>query len=194
MTAKKKRVDKRPRTGEGCGHGKGRKFTKEIWETPEHREKMKERDAKIKQMRKADPWSTTHWGVPFGIGGKKAAIPLWRAAHELADKYLDFMKTTGQAPSTMDVTVVDEPNIIPHTSLVVPESDEEKAIMVLREAFVIALGPTAIPDKLKAINTVLMYTKTKPEAVSRLKVEKAEDFLDLIAEVRSTDDDDAEAD
>jgi hypothetical protein len=43
---------------------------------------------------------------------------------------------------------------------------------------------------------VLAYTKTKPEAQHKLRVEKAEDFLDLIAEVRSPCGrrDDAEAD
>jgi seryl-tRNA synthetase len=165
-------------------NGKGRQFSKDLWDTPEHRQKMKERDAKLKQMRKEDPWSTASWGIPRGKG-KADAIPLWRAAHNLADQYLDYMKKTDQAPSDMDVTVVDRPNIIPHTAMVIPESDEEKAVVMLREAFLIAVGPTAIPDKLKAINTVLTYTKTKPEAVSRLKVEKAEDFLDLIAEVRA---------
>lgn len=150
---------------------------------------MKVRDANLKKMRKDDPWAVKTWGVPLGIGGKKAAIPLWRAAHGLADKYLDYMKKTDQAPSDMDVTVVERPNIIPHTQMVIPESDEEKAVVMLREAFLLAVGPTAIPEKIKAINTVLAYTKTKPEAVSRLKVEKAEDFLDLIAEVRATDDD-----
>lgn len=149
---------------------------------------MKERDAALRKLRKEDPWATTGWGVPFGKGGKKNAIPLWRAAHNLADKYLDYMKKTDQAPSDMDVTVVDRPNVIPHTAMVIPESDEEKAVVMLREAFLLAIGPTAIPEKLKAINTVLAYTKTKPEAVSRLKVEKAEDFLDLIAEVRTEDD------
>ena len=150
---------------------------------------MKERDAATKQLHKDDPWRMKSWGVPLGKGGKKAAIPLWRAAHNLADKYLDYMKRTDQAPSDMDVTVVERPNIIPHTEMVIPESDEEKAVVMLREAFLLAVGPTAIPEKLKAINTVLAYTKTKPEAVSRLKVEKAEDFLDLIAEVRTTEDD-----
>jgi hypothetical protein len=73
--------------------------------------------------------------------------------------------------------------------MVIPESDEEKAIIALREAFLLAVGPTAIPEKLKAINTVLAYTKPKPESSTKLRVEKAEDFLDLIAEVRATDDD-----
>ena len=166
-------------------------YTKELWQDPEWREKMKERDANTKAQRKADPWSTAPWGIPRGK--KKAdAIPLWRAAHKLADKYLDYMKKTDQAPSDMDVTVVERPNIIPHTAMVVPDSEEEMAVIALREAFLLCVGPTALPEKLKAINTVLTYTKTKPESVSKLRVEKAEDFLDLIAEVRATDDTEAD--
>jgi hypothetical protein len=155
---------------------------------------MKERDEKLKQLRKDDPWAVKTWGVPLGIGGKKAAIPLWRTAHQLADKYLDYMKKTNQAPSDMDVKVIERPNIIPHTEMVVPSSEEEMAVIALREAFLLAVGPTALPEKLKAITTVLTYTKPKPESSTKLRVEKAEDFLDLIAEVRSTDDDDTEAD
>jgi hypothetical protein len=165
------------------------KFTKEQWSDPEYRARMKERDAKTKQLRKDDPWAVKTWGVPLGIGGKKKAIPLWRAAHKLADKYLDYMKKTDQAPSDMDVTVVERPNIIPHTEMVVPDSDEEMAVIALREAFLLAVGPTAIPEKMKAINTVLAYTKPKPESSTKLRVEKAEDFLDLIAEVRAPNDD-----
>jgi hypothetical protein len=150
---------------------------------------MKERDAKTKQLRKDDPWAVKPWGIPLNIGGKKAAIPLWRAAHKLADKYLDYMKKTGQAPSDMDVKVIDRPNVMPHTEYVVPDSEEEMAVIALRELFLIAVGPTALPEKIKAANAVLAYTKTKPESSTKLRVEKAEDFLDLIAEVRSTNDD-----
>jgi hypothetical protein len=91
----------------------------------------------------------------------------------------------------MDVTVVDRPGVIPHTEMVVPDSDEEKAVLALRELFLLAIGPTAIPEKIKAANAVLAYTKPKPESSTKLRVEKAEDFLDLIAEVRAPNDDDA---
>jgi hypothetical protein len=174
-------------------------FSKELWATPEHRERMKVRDANHKQLYKDDPWRMKSWGIPCNKKGQKTkeearaakakAHEQWRAAHKLADKYLDYMKKTDQAPSSMDVKVVDENGIMPHTEMVVPETEEEMAIVALREAFLLCVGPTALPSKLQAINTVLAYTKTKPEAVSRLKVEKAEDFLDLIAEVRSPDDD-----
>jgi hypothetical protein len=180
------------------------KFTKEQWADPEYRARMKERDAKTKQMRKDDPWAIKSWGVPQNKKGKKTpaerkaakakAIKQWRAAHKLADKYLDYMKRTDQAPSDMDVTVVDKPGVIPHTEMVVPDSDEEKAVLALRELFLLAIGPTAIPEKIKAANAVLAYTKPKPESSTKVRVEKAEDFLDLIAEVRAPNDDDAEAD
>lgn len=177
-------------------------FTKERWEDSEYRARMKERDAKTKQLRKDDPWAVKSWGVPQNKSGKKTpaekkaakakAIRQWGAAHKLANKYLDYMKKTDQAPSDMDVTVVKRPNIIPHTEMVVPESDEEKAVVALREAFLLAIGPTAIPEKLKAISLVMTYTKPKPESTTKLRVEKAEDFLDLIADVKAPND--AEAD
>lgn len=158
---------------------------------------MKERDAKTKQMRKDDPWATTAWGVPQNKSGKKTpaekkkakakAIRQWGAAHKLADKYLDYMKKTDQAPSDMDVTVVKRPNIIPHTEMKVPDTEEEMAVLALRELFLLAVGPTALPEKIKAANSVLAYTKPKPESSTKLRVEKAEDFLDLIAEVKNVD-------
>lgn len=166
-------------------------FTKEQWDTPDGRALQAARAETANNIRKSDPWRMAPWGVPHGM--KKAeAIPLWRAAHSLADQYLEYMKKTDQAPSDMDVTVVERPNILPHTAPVVPESDEEKAGIALREAFLLAVGPTAIPEKLKAINTVLTYTRPKPESSTKLRVEKAEDFLDLIAEVRSPDDSEAD--
>ena len=177
----------------------GRPFTKEQWQDPEHRARMKERDANLKRMREEDPWAFKSWGVPQNKSGrktpeqrkaaKKKAIRQWGAAHKLADKYLDYMKRTDQAPSNVDVTVVKRPNIIPHTEMKVPDTEEEMAVIALRELFLLAVGPTAIPEKIKAANAVLAYTKTKPESSTKLRVEKAEDFLDLIAEVRETSDD-----
>jgi hypothetical protein len=180
-------------------------YTKEQWADPAFRERMKERDANLKRLRaEADPWRIKPWGIPCNIKGKKTqaerkaaradAMDNWRAAHKDADKYLDYMKKTNQAPSNMAVRVIDENGVMPHTEMVVPETEEEMAIIALREAFLLCVGPTAIPEKLKAISLVMTYTKPKPESQHKLRVEKAEDFLDLIADVRATDDDDAEAD
>lgn len=177
----------------------GKLFTKELWETPEHREKMAKVVAARLQRIKDDPWAMRPWGLPCNRKGKKTkaeakaakakAHTQWRAAHQLADKYLDYMKKTDQAPSTMDVKVVDERGVMPHTEMVIPETDEEMAVIALREAFLLAVGPTALPEKLKAISIVISYTKPKPESSTKLRVEKAEDFLDLIAEVRDSGDD-----
>jgi len=65
--------------------------------------------------------------------------------------------------------------------LLIPETDSGKAEAALREAFVLAIGPTDQKIKIQAINTVLNFTKSKPEAKSKLTIEKAEDFLDLVA-------------
>jgi hypothetical protein len=66
-------------------------------------------------------------------------------------------------------------------SLVVPDSDAGKAEAALREAFVLAVGPTDQKIKIQAINTVLNFTKSKPESKSKLTLDKAEDFLSMVA-------------
>jgi hypothetical protein len=184
-------------------------FTEEYWTTPEGQAAQEKRFETSAQRRREDPWAyAPHWGIParkpqFAKDPtkhtkrripKREAVKQWKTAQQLADKFVEYLKETDQAPSDMkDVKVISKRHMVPHVDYVVPDSDEEKAVVALREAFLLAIGPTALPEKLKAINTVLMYTKTKPESSTKLRVEKAEDFLDLIADVRATDDD-AEAD
>lgn len=64
----------------------------------------------------------------------------------------------------------------------IPATDAGKAEAALREAFVMAIGPTDKKIKIQAINTVLAYTKSRPEAKSKLTLDKAEDFLAAIAD------------
>lgn len=64
---------------------------------------------------------------------------------------------------------------------VIPDTDAGMAEKALREAFVLAVGPTAMQYKMAAINTVLAYTKSKPESKSKLTLDKAEDFLAEVA-------------
>jgi hypothetical protein len=45
---------------------------------------------------------------------------------------------------------------------------------------VLAVGPSDQKIKIQAINTVLNFTKSKPESKSKLTLNKAEDFLDEI--------------
>jgi hypothetical protein len=63
----------------------------------------------------------------------------------------------------------------------VPETDSGKAEAALREAFVLAIGPTDYKTKTAAISLVLAYTKSKPEAKSKLTLNAAEDFLSIVA-------------
>ena len=55
-----------------------------------------------------------------------------------------------------------------------PSTDTGKAEAALREAFVLAVGPSEQKIKIQAINTVLNFTKSKPETKSKLTLTKAE--------------------
>jgi hypothetical protein len=66
-------------------------------------------------------------------------------------------------------------------TFLIPTDDAGKAEAALREAFVLAVGPTDQKIKIQAINTVLNFTKSKPEAKSKLTLDKSEDFLAMIA-------------
>jgi hypothetical protein len=48
----------------------------------------------------------------------------------------------------------------------------------LREAFVLAVGPSGPAVKAAAINTVLTFTKARPATKTRLRQGAATDFLD----------------
>jgi hypothetical protein len=66
-------------------------------------------------------------------------------------------------------------------------TDEGKAEAALKEAFVLAVGPSDQKIKIQAINTVLNFTKSKPESRSKLTLNKAEDFLDALRMTELTD-------
>ena len=67
------------------------------------------------------------------------------------------------------------------TPVVVPDTEAGMAEAGLREVCVLALGPTDQKIKIAALNTLLAYTKSKPESKSKLTLDKAEDFLDAVA-------------
>jgi hypothetical protein len=64
----------------------------------------------------------------------------------------------------------------------IPTTDAAMAEAALREAFAHAIGPCDQKIKIQYINTVLAYTKAKPETRSKLTLDKAEAFLDAVAE------------
>ena len=76
---------------------------------------------------------------------KADALKLWAEARAQAGEFMSTLETKGIVASTP-----------------VPDSDEEKAKVVLHELTVLALGPTERRAKLRAMRLVLAYTKEKP--------------------------------
>lgn len=158
---------------------------KELWQDPEFRRRMKERDDRAREDAKNNPMKYSRLGVPDGMT-RKMVKPLWERAYALADKFIQIMKDTGQLTDE-DVTVITAGDVVTSaegvtiSTVSVPTTDAAKAEAALREAFVLAVGPTDQKIKIQAINTVLNFTKSKPEAKSKLTLDKAEDFLTLVA-------------
>lgn len=132
---------------------------------------------KMAEMRKLDPARFNRNGVPDGMR-RAQAEPLWAKARALADKFIGIMKEQGELPSD-EVVEVTEDGVTQYVT--VPGSDGGKAEAALKEAFVLAVGPSDQKIKIQAINTVLNFTKSKPEAKSKLTLNRAEDFLAEIA-------------
>jgi hypothetical protein len=154
---------------------------KELWQTPEFRERMKLRDEARVAAAKINPQHFYRHGIPDGMRRRDAA-PLWEQAEALADRFIQIMKDQGELPDEIvEVVSVDEDGKVEKTEVAVPVSDIGKAERALREAFVLAVGPSTQNIKIQAINTVLNFTKSKPESKSKLTLNKAEDFLDEIA-------------
>jgi len=66
--------------------------------------------------------------------------------------------------------------------LVIPDTDAGKAEVLLREAFIMGASPGDKKVRLAAINTVLNFTKSKPESKSKVTLDRAEDFLAAVAD------------
>jgi hypothetical protein len=150
------------------------KRLKELWQTPEFQEKMRLRNEKVAELRKLDPAKFNRHGVPDGMR-REQVEPLWDRARELADRFIDIMKEQGELPD--EVILIDTGGDEMH-EVRVPATETGKAEAALREAFVLAVGPSDQKIKIQAINTVLNFTKSKPESRSKLTLNKAEDFLD----------------
>jgi hypothetical protein len=87
------------------------------------------------------------------------------------------MKDKGELPADEVVLVQNGDDV---SEVRVPSSDNGKAEAALKEAFVLAVGPSDQKIKIQAINTVLNFTRAKPESKSKLTLNRAEDFLDEI--------------
>lgn len=154
---------------------------KELWQTPEFRERMRERNEKVAADRKANPEKYKRTGVPDGMRRAKAQR-LWARAYALADRFIQIMIDKGELPPTTDETVdVDVLNedgdVVGTKQVIVPSTNDGKAKAALREAFVLAVGPSTQQIKIQALNTVLNFTMSKPESKVKLTT-KPEAFLD----------------
>jgi hypothetical protein len=145
---------------------------RELWATPEFREKMKQRDQARIAAAKHDPRKFSRYGVPDGMRRPEARLA-WTRANELADRFIAVLKRNGELPDHRHVVTPHETS----SDIVIPETDEGMAEAALREAFVLAVGPSTPVVKAAAINTVLAYTLAKPVSETRLRHGAAEDFL-----------------
>jgi hypothetical protein len=137
---------------------------------------MRVRDENKKRLMKEQPLRFKRSGIPNGMRRPEAA-KLWARAYELADRFITIMKDKGELPDEA-VTVIDEEG---NESIVaVPSTDSGKAEAALKEAFVLAVGPSTQNIKIQAINTVLNFTKSKPESKTKLTVDPLA-FLDEVA-------------
>lgn len=144
---------------------------KELWATPEFRKKMNQRDQARIAAAKLNPTKFSRYGVPDGMR-RAEADHLWARAYELADSFIAALKQNGDIPDEEHATVPTQ-----NSSIRVPVTDDGMAEAALREAFMLAVGPSTPQVKSQAVNTVLRFTKAKPESKAKLRLGKAEDFL-----------------
>jgi hypothetical protein len=152
---------------------------KELWATPAFREKMKQRDQARIAAAKDNPAKFSRYGVPDGMRRPEAKLA-WARASELAGRFITVLKQNGELADDSqdggDNTKLDE-----GTGILIPQSDEGMAEVALREAFVLAVGPSGPAVKAAALNIVLAYTRAKPATQTRLRQGRPTDFLDLLA-------------
>lgn len=152
---------------------------KELWATPQFREKMKQRDQDRIAAAKRNPAKFSRYGVPDGMRRPEAKLA-WAAANELADKFITILRGNGELADNPqdgdDNTKPDE-----GTGIVTPLNEDAMAEAALREAFVLAVGPSGPAVKAAAIKTVLTYTRAKPATHTRLRQGRVTDFLDELA-------------
>lgn len=174
MTSHKPRPRKKsPRTTGARATQATSERLKELWATPEFREKMKQRDQARIAAAKRNPIKFYRYGVPDGMR-RAEAERLWAQANELADRFIEILKQNGDIPDEHVEVVTRDGTIF------VPATDDGKAEAALRETFVLAVGPSTPQVKARAINTVLTFTKAKPESKAALMLDRPEAFLDAI--------------
>lgn len=142
---------------------------KALWANPERRAQM---IAKLKAARAIqdieraiNPDKFSRAGIPHGHT-RATAAPLWAEARRKADRFIQKMADEG---------------LITPPELLVPDSDEAKAVAALHEVAKIAFGPGDKQLKHAASRTILEYCKAKPTTKSNVTINSSEDWLAEIA-------------
>jgi hypothetical protein len=135
---------------------------------------MKQRDQARIAAAKLNPVRFSRYGVPDGMR-RADAEPLWARARELADKFIAALKQNGEIPD-------DPTEVVPRDGGIFTVTADSMAEAALREAFVLAVGPSSPQVRTQAINTVLRFTKAKPESKAKLRRGEAEAYLKAITD------------
>jgi hypothetical protein len=142
---------------------------------------MQRRDQDRIAAAKLNPTKFSRYGVPDGMRRPEATLA-WAKASDLADRFIEVLKRNGELPDDLPPHGIGHNSagldISPLLLLHHPISDDVMAEAALREAFVLAVGPSGPAVKAAAINTVLEYTRAKPTTQTRLRQGRATDFLD----------------
>ncbi len=136
---------------------------------------MKQRDQARIAAAKRNPAKFSRYGVPDGMRRPEATLA-WTRANELADRFIAVLKRNGELSDHQH-----EARAHAGSGILIPLSEAGMAEAALREAFVLAVGPSGPAVKAAAINTVLTYTRARPATQTRLRQGSATDFLDGLA-------------
>lgn len=134
---------------------------KAYWASPEGKAKMIERKAITAAKRALNPEQFSRAAIPNGMT-RETVAPLVAHARQQADRFIQKMKDEGVLPT-------------------MPDSDEERAEAVLKQAVVIALSPGERQSQMAAIRTVLEWTRAKPASKQHISLDTTESWLAEIA-------------
>lgn len=149
-------------------------------------ERLRKRtEQSIKAATAANRFAKKKWiGVPNGMTVAEADAA-WAVAREKTEKIFNHMVELGLVdpinPDDCEKVVVKDDRGR-DVEVVIPETDEAKAALALKESVLIFMSPYAdLREKNQAIATTLAYTKQKPSQKQSLALEKPEDFLAMLA-------------
>jgi hypothetical protein len=124
---------------------------KKRWADPAYRAKQIAGRKRTTLDRARHPEKYSRAGIPNGMR-KAEAQALWDKATTFADAAMKRLEEQGAVER-----------------VVVPDTDDDIAKEVLREAFRLTFGPGNVSDRLAAARLVLTYTKPRPPTVAETR-------------------------